>query len=363
MGTDERIKEIEQQLSTTKYNKSTEHAFGVMKAQLAKLREKQEKRMASKGGGKGFFVKKSGDATVVLLGFPSVGKSSLLNNLTSSKSAVAAYAFTTLTVIPGVLLHRDAKIQILDVPGVVEGAASGRGRGKEVLAMVRTCDLILIIIDALHPEHYSVLLREIDEVGVRLNQRKPDVRIKRKDRGGLSIASTVPLRIDKKTIEAILREFRIGNADVVIRSPLSVEQFIDCLEGNKAYIPSVVVINKIDLVDEQTRKKLISDIRPDLVVSAQNGENMARLRDLLYDSLRFVRIYLKEINKKADMDVPLVLMAPVTIRAVCEHLHRDFVKKFRFARIWGPSAKFGGQEARTLDKPLVDKDVLELHMK
>jgi small GTP-binding protein len=334
-----------------------------MKAQLAKLREKQEKRMAAKGGGRGFFVKKSGDATVVLLGFPSVGKSSVLNALTGARSAVGAYAFTTLTVIPGVLEHRQARIQILDVPGVVEGAASGRGRGKEVLAMVRTCDLILIIVDALHPEHYPVLLREIDECGVRLNQRKPVVRIMKRMRGGLSIASTVPLQVSKETLLAILREFRIGNADVVIRSPVTVDQFIDCLEGNKAYIPSVTIINKIDMVDDATRKKLVAAIKPDLVVSAETNENMPKLKDLLYESLHFVRVYLKEINKKADMDVPLVLKAPVTIRAVCEHLHRDFVRKFRYARLWGPSAKFDGQEARSLDKPLQDRDVLELHMK
>ena len=143
----DRIKELEHQLSTTKYNKATEKAFGVMKAQLARLKDTAEKRAGVGKGSGGWFVKKSGDATVVLLGFPSVGKSTLLNALTGAKSKIAAYQFTTLTVIPGMMDYNKAKIQILDVPGIVQGAASGSGRGREVLAMVRSSDLILILLE------------------------------------------------------------------------------------------------------------------------------------------------------------------------------------------------------------------------
>lgn len=361
MGDTERIKEIEDQLSTAKYNKATEHAFGVMKAQLARLRDKQEKRIAAKGGGKGFFVKKSGDATVVLLGFPSVGKSSLLNAMTGAKSTVGAFAFTTLTVIPGTLVHKQAKIQILDVPGVVEGAASGRGRGKEVLAMVRAADLIMIILDAFHPEHYPVLLREVYECGVRLNASRPIVRIVKKLRGGINVHTTLPLKIDKTTIEAVFKEFRIGNADVVIRSKIDIDQLIDAIDGNKSYIPAVVVINKIDAVDETTRRQLTHAIKPDVNVSAETGENLDALKDAIYNGLGFVRIYLKEVNKKPDLEVPLVLKSGATLSSVCEHIHRDFVKKFRYARVWGTSAKFPGQQMRDLSRKMDDGDIVEIH--
>jgi small GTP-binding protein len=361
MGDAEKIKEIEEFLSKAKYNKSTEHAFGVMKAQIARLREKQEKRMAAKGGGKGFFVKKSGDATVVLLGFPSVGKSSLLNVITKAKSAVAAYAFTTLTAIPGTLEHRQAKIQIIDVPGIVEGAASGRGRGKEVLAMVRNADLILMLLDALHPEHYPVLQREIYETGVRINERSPDVRIVKRSRGGIDIHNTVPLKVDRDTLLAVLKEFRIGNADVVIRSPINIDQFIDAIEANKSYIPAITVINKIDVVDDVTRRQLISAIKPTVCISATTGENIIAVKDAIFDGLGFVRVYLKEINKKPDMEVPLVLKSGATLRSVCEHIHRDFVKKFKFARVWGKNAKFPGQQIRDLKRKIDDADIVEIH--
>lgn len=67
-----------------------------------------------------------------LPGFPSVGKSSLLTILTGTESEAAAYEFTTLTCIPGVIHHNDAKIQLLDLPGIIEGAAEGKGRGRQV---------------------------------------------------------------------------------------------------------------------------------------------------------------------------------------------------------------------------------------
>lgn len=89
-----------------------------------------------------------GDGRVVLIGFPSVGKSTLLSKLTKTESKVAAYEFTTLTCVPGVIEYRDARIQLLDLPGIIEGAAEGRGRGRQVVAVARSADLVLMILDA-----------------------------------------------------------------------------------------------------------------------------------------------------------------------------------------------------------------------
>jgi hypothetical protein len=79
------------------------------------------------GGGDGFEVTKFGDGRVALIGFPSVGKSTLLTQLTGTTSEVAAYEFTTLTCIPGIIHYNDAKIQLLDLPGIIEGASEGKG--------------------------------------------------------------------------------------------------------------------------------------------------------------------------------------------------------------------------------------------
>jgi GTPase involved in cell partitioning and DNA repair len=81
-------------------------------------------------------------------GFPSVGKSTLLTQLTGTKSEAAAYEFTTLTCIPGVIHYNDAKIQLLDLPGIIEGAAAGKGRGRQVIACAKSSDLVLMVLDA-----------------------------------------------------------------------------------------------------------------------------------------------------------------------------------------------------------------------
>ena len=156
----------------TKYNKATQHHIGKLKAKLAQLRE--EVVVSSSGiKGSGYGVRKAGDATVALVGLPSVGKSTLLNCLTDAESEFGSYAFSTLDVVPGVLKYRDANIQVLDLPGLIEGAARGAGRGKEVLSVIRTADLIIHIIDALEPAPH-VILKELFDSGIRLNGRPPN---------------------------------------------------------------------------------------------------------------------------------------------------------------------------------------------
>jgi len=360
----EKIKEIEAAMAKAKYNKATEHWFGLMKGQIANLREKIEKKVAGKGRHEGFFVKKAGDATVILVGFPSAGKSTLLNVLTGKKSKTAAYEFTTLDCIPGTLSYKNAKIQMLDVPGIISGAAFGKGRGKEVLSLARNADLVLYVVDATHPEHHPALKKEIYDVGIRANQRKPIVKIARKPKGGMSVHSTVKLtHVSKDTLVAILKQFRIMNADVVIRDNVDIDQFIDCIKGNRKYLKSIVCVSKSDLLNAKEKKKIKDQIPDPVFVSAEKKQGLEDLKKKIFDSLEFVRIFLKEVNKKPDLDEPMILTHPVTIKSVCQHIHRDFIKKFRYARIWGKGAKFPGQMFRTLDKELKDGDVVEIHVR
>ncbi|KAL9304297.1 hypothetical protein ACSQ67_021560 [Phaseolus vulgaris] len=67
-------------------------------------------------------------------GFPysSLGKSTLLTMLTGTHSEAASYEFTTLTCIPGIIHYNDTKIQLLDLPGIIEGASEGKGRGRQL---------------------------------------------------------------------------------------------------------------------------------------------------------------------------------------------------------------------------------------
>jgi len=361
----EKVKELEEEIRKTKYNKRTQHAIGLLKAKLAMLKERAEKKSGT-GKARGdnrYAIRKTGDATVVILGFPSVGKSTLLNSLTNAKSDVAAYNFTTLQAIPGLLEYKHAKIQIIDVPGIVSGAASGRGRGKEVLNVIKNADLIMILIDALYPGHYRAILKEVYDSDVRINQEKPDVKITKKGKGGTGIGTTVKLtRLDRKTIIDIAREMKLNNADILIRTNIDADELIDVIEGNRSYIKSMTVITKTDLIDKEKLNKIKEKIKPDAAVSAEKGIRIEELKEAIYNKLEFIRIFLKQVNKPADMEEPLIMFRGCRIRDVCLKLHKDFVIKFKFARLWGKSAKFDGQTFRKLDKELLDKDVLELHM-
>jgi len=361
----ERIKELQDEISNTKYNKRTQRAIGLMKAKLALLIDRADQR-ASAGKARGddrFTVRKTGDGTIVLLGYPSVGKSTLLNKLTNAKSAIASYSFTTLKAVPGIMKYRFAKIQIIDVPGIVAGAASGRGRGKEVLAMLRNADLILILVDSLYPEHYPAILKEIRETKVRVNQEKPMVKITKRERGGTCISETVTLtKIDRQTILDIAKEMRLNNVEITIHTDIDADQLIDAISGDRIYTKALTVLTKIDLLSKEKLNQIKKHIKPEVIVSAEKGIGIEDLRSAIYNKMRFIRIFLKQVNKKPDLEEPLIMFKGCTIEDVCLKLHRDFLDNFKFARIWGRSAKFDGQTFRKPNKELLDKDILELHI-
>ncbi|MEF8874835.1 MAG: GTPase [Candidatus Thermoplasmatota archaeon] len=358
---DQQIEEIEEEIRTTPYNKSTEQHIGRLKAKIAKLKEKKEKKEKGKSeGGGGYDIKKEGDATVALVGLPSVGKSTLLNKLTNAESEVANYHFTTLDVIPGVMQYNGAEIQLLDLPGLVEGAAKGKGKGREILSVVRNVDLIIIIGD-IYRHRISKVEEELRTHGIRLNQEPPDIKINEKDRDGVRINTTVELEnIRKETVMDILREFGYVNANVVIRSNIDDQELVDFLSRNRVYLPGFPIINKIDLVDEDERKRLEEKLedRDPLFISAEDGEGIEEVKERIFDELDFISIFLRPQGEKAD-DEPMVLKKGSTVKDVCKKLHSDFLEKFRYARIWGPTAKFPKQKVG-LDHELAEGDTVRI---
>jgi len=355
MSLSEKIREIEEEIRKTQKNKATEHHIGLLKAKLAKL--KREIISGSKsGGGGGFAVRKSGHATVALVGFPSVGKSTLLKTLTNVKSKAAAYAFTTLTCIPGIMEYKGAKIQILDLPGIVEGACSGRGRGREVIAVARNSDLILIVVDACVPQQYQKIIRELEGVGIRLNKQKPNIRVEKTIRGGITIfrRGETP-DLDDKTVHAILHEYSIHNANVILPKNATADDLIDTLEGNRVYLKSVVVANKIDICPNPA---LPVDFIP---ISCSLNKNIDLLKKTLYQTLSFIRVYTKRKGEEVD-DEPLVLKKGACVVDVCRALHRDLEKNFKYAKVWGTSVKHPGQRVGKTHR-LEDGDVVQIFAK
>jgi len=362
LGLPEKIKAIEEEMSHTQVHKHTEHHIGLLKAKLAKLRAEQEHAQAGKGGGGGGFeLKKGGDCTVVLIGLPSVGKSTILNRLTNAKSKVAAYAFTTLTVVPGLLEYQGARIQILDLPGIISGAATGTGRGKRVLSVAKNADLILLVLDVFQPDQVSVLLKELYEIGIRLNTRPPNVTINRATQGGLGITTACKItHLTEPTIRAIMNIYKINHGSIIIREDITDDQLIDLIVGNRKYIPSVTVLNKIDLVSpkyvEEAGKRIGEKLIP---ISADHNVNTEELKRAIYDKLQLIKVYLKPRNGEPDFEEPLIVTAGSTVHDVCQKIHRKFAGEAKYALVSGTSVRFSPQRVG-MEHVVQDRDIVTI---
>ncbi|MDV3244415.1 MAG: GTP-binding protein [Nitrososphaerales archaeon] len=362
MGVPEKIKKIEDDLARTQVNKKTEHHVGLLRAKLSKLKAEQEEQQSRKSGsGIGYDVKKSGDATVVLIGLPSVGKSTLLNRLTNAKSKVASYQFTTLEVVPGVMEHKGARIQILDLPGIIQGASTGRGLGRRVLAVARNADLVLFMVDVFQPEGRGVLEKELRTTGIRVDEKPPNVVVKTTSTGGIAVSVQGKLtRVSEQLVKEILRVYNVNSARVVIREDVTDEQLVDVLSGNRSYVPSLTVMNKIDLVNagftNELSRKLPYKFLP---ISAEANVNIAALREEIYKRLEFVRVYMRRRTGETDFEDPMIVKSGSTVLEVCNKVHRTMKEEFRYAQIWGKSVKFGGQRVGITHR-LMDEDVLTI---
>lgn len=363
MGIPEKIKAIEDEMAKTQINKATEHHLGLLKAKIAKLKREQEDNVAKKSAQKsdGFDVRRTGDATVVFIGLPSVGKSTLLNRLTGARSEVGAYQFTTLTVVPGMMDYQGAKIQLLDLPGIIKGASSGKGLGKRILSVARSADLVLLVLDVFQPYHEDVLINELGNIGIRLNRLPPNITIEKSGTGGIAVAQQVKLtRITEKHLKDILHLYGIMSARVVIREDLTSEQLSDHIAGNVSYSKSLTILNKIDLVDDEFRGRLKEELKTDVIeVSANANVNVELLKEEIYKKLSFIRIYMRPKGGETDFEEPLIAREGDTVEDVCNKLHRRMKRQFRYGLVWGRSVKFGGQRVG-LDHILQDEDVLTI---
>ena len=298
---------------------------------------------------------------MVLIGLPSVGKSTLLNRLTNAKSKVAAYQFTTLEVVPGVMEQGGARIQVLDLPGIIKGASSGKGLGRRVLAVARSADLVLFVVDVFQPEARGLLERELRSTGIRVDESPPNVVIEKVDSGGISVASQVRLtKLSEALVKDILRVYDINGARVVMRQDIDDGQLVDVLAGNRVYVPSLTVMNKIDLVNTGFTSELARKLPYAFVpVSAEADVNVQALKEEIYRRLEFVRIYMRRRTGETDFEEPMVIRGGATIGDVCDKVHRGMKDEFRYAQVWGKSVKFGGQRVGMAHR-LLDQDVLTI---
>lgn len=348
---DEQIAEIEAVLRKTPHHKGTNGFIGAMRAKIARLRDKEIESSTKGGGGGagGFTVKKQGDATVVLVGPPSAGKSTLTNQLTNAESKVAPYAFTTVTVVPGMLKYNKAYIQILDIPGLIEGAKEGKGRGREVLSVAKGADLLLIMTDVKRVGAFANMYKELNGSGIRINQERPKVIIEKKISGGLDVFSNFKQTIDKEVIKEIAREFGIKNGTITLQEKISQERLFDAFSVNRVYVPAIFVINKVD-TDPKYKDSVDGKF---VAISAGNGEGIEELKEEIWNVLKFVTVYLVKPGREPDFSEPIVMKEGDTLRDIAIKIGSEFADSKKLVKIWGASAKFPEQEV-SIDSKVVE---------
>uniref|UniRef100_A0A2L2Y1M3 GTP-binding protein 128up n=2 Tax=Parasteatoda tepidariorum TaxID=114398 RepID=A0A2L2Y1M3_PARTP len=358
----DKITAIEAEMARTQRNKATMGHLGLLKARLAKLkRELMTPKGGGGGPGEGFDVAKTGDARIGFVGFPSVGKSTLMNTLAGVFSEVAAYEFTTLTTVPGVIKYKGAKMQLLDLPGIIEGAKDGKGRGRQVIAVARTCSLIFIVLDVLKPLlHKKLIEHELEGFGIRLNKELPQMVLRKKDKGGINLQTMVPQsELDLETVKTILSEYRAHNADVVLKGDCTSDELIDVIEGNRVYIPCIYVLNKIDQISIE-ELDIIYQIPHTVPLSAHHKWNFDDLLEKTWEYLKLIRIYTKPKGQLPDYESPVILTHDrCTVEAFCNKLHRTIMKEFKYALVWGSSVKYNPQKVGK-DHVLNDEDVVQV---
>jgi len=292
----EKIAALEEMLAIMPKHKGTDHLRAKLRARIAKLTEASEKKLATKRAS--VVIEKEGAAQVAVIGLPNVGKSQLISSITNASPTVADYPFTTHSATPGMMEFENIKIQLIDTPPLVPQSID-----FWLPPMLRRADALLVMVDL----------------------------------------ADAPLE-QMETITAQLEKMRIE------------------IGGDKA--KALIIGNKLDLEGASRNytalKNEYEEKMPVVAISAREGTGLEELKAKIYEVLDIIRVYTKAPGKKPDFNDPIILDKGSTLADAAAEVHKDFLAKLKYARIWG-SGKHDGVMAKR-DHILQDGDIIELHL-
>ncbi len=299
----EKLLALEEMLATIPKHKGTEKMQADLKRRIAKLRAQMQQRKGATRGRPFSHVDKEGAGQITLVGAPNVGKSTLLRALTNAQPEIADYPFTTRVPLPGMMMYENVQVQLVDLPPITAEFTEGW-----LFGIIRTADAAALVVDLSTDD----ILAQTEQVQALLGQAK------------LVIAAGVREPHEKR---------------------------------------GMVVANKLDAPGAAARlallREFVGDSLPVFPVSAVHGTGVEDLRRALFGLLGVIRVYSKPPGRKADTSTPFTLRRGATVLDAAEAIHKDFVARLRYARLWGGDEYQGQMVGR--DHVLEDGDVLELH--
>ncbi|KAF6037814.1 DRG1 [Bugula neritina] len=165
--------------------------------------------------------------------------------------------------------------------------------------------------------------------------------------------------LDLEIVRTILGESKIHNADITLREDVTAEDLIDVVEGNRVYIPAIYVLNKIDQISIE-ELDIIYKIPHCVPISAHHKWNFDDLLEKMWEYLNLTRIYTKPKGQLPDYQSPVVLKSQATtVENFCLKIHKNLLKDFKHALVWGSSVKHQPQRVGK-EHVLNDEDVVQI---
>lgn len=343
--------------STAPKHKGSENLRRELSKKIANLRreiEKQKEQQAKKGAGISYNVKKEGAGQIVLVGLPNSGKSTLLKALTGVNVEIAAHEFTTTKPEIGTMVFKGTRVQLVEVPAIIEGSAEGKANGTQFLSIIRNADAVVLVLDAEKAEaEFRTIISELAKAKIRLNEKKPEIKIEQSEYRGISVAGKQFLKMPFDKLEQLLKSLGYHNASVVLNEEIkSAGKILQALDEGIVYKRAIAIINK---------KKETCGMAtiPGFECLAFEKEKIEELKQKIFGLLEKVIVYTKKPGQPADLNEPLVLKKGTTVEDVAGILHKDFAKNLKYVKVWG-SSKFAGQRVSKNYK-LQDFDTIEIY--
>mgnify|MGYP001158029805 FL=1 len=305
----EKIDALEEMLAIIPKHKGTDKLQADLRRRIARHREESQKKKGAVIQKSVFHIDREGAAQVVIVGPPNTGKSSLVSRLTKASPEIAEFPHTTHRPTPGMAPFENIQFQLIDTPPLTSEYVD-----PAMVDMIRRADVVVVLIDMK--------------------------------------ADPLSQYEDARSVLASHRIYPYG-ADVPedARRPVFHKKML--LLANKMDTPG-------EEEDFETFLELVSPEIPALGVSVSREKNLSAFLGALFTLSGIIRVYSKNPGREPDLQEPFVVPRDSTLEDLAGKIHKDFVTRLKYARIWGKAVHDGQMVQR--DYILQDGDIVEIHV-